>query len=94
MEDLDFSEKVDKYLEQTCAWNLEGERGIKTLTGLVKVLGYNDAWGDNLKEFFADNSGALEAVIDWIREQDVQEWDENLGAVLVPNDDEEEDDEE
>jgi hypothetical protein len=39
-------------------------------------------------EFFSDNQGAMEALIEWIKDAKVREWKENFQNLLDDVDDE------
>lgn len=65
-----------------------GQRGVRNLNKITQdVGGYTD-----LEEFLEDNPGAIEAVINWIQEQNNELWDRNLGCLVEIDSDE--DDEE
>lgn len=78
---------VDAYCEQNKFYHFEGPRGIKNFEQLVSVISYND-----LDNFLEDNSGAIEAVIQWINDQDNDEWKEELVSYLKYRDDEDDED--
>jgi hypothetical protein len=70
----------------------EGRRGVENLCRLVRAIGYKDSthfgqfahdgsYGD-LIEFLEDNSGCVEAIKEWIAEQDIQDWKDNLESEL------------
>lgn len=70
---------------------MEGSRGVGNLCNLVRAIGYRDAmnrmqYGNgcigDLIEFLEDNSGAIEAIVTWIGDQDIQDWRENLESEL------------
>jgi hypothetical protein len=86
----DMNELLDDYLSQKSMHRTEGMAGVKNLCRIVRALGYKDdmyrmqldvgcALGD-LLEFLQDNPGAIEALIDWIGNQEVTEWKENLDS--------------
>lgn len=88
--------KIDKILDEKKIYRFEGSRGVSNLCKLVSLLGYRDpfqqgqlsdggCFGD-LICFLEDNPGAMEAVVDWIRENHDEEIEED--------DEEEEGDEE
>ena len=87
-DDKSFDEKVQEFLSNEGHYSLEGRRGLIALCSLVGALGYKDhghsmqlsstASVGDLVEFLQDNSGAIEAVVDWIMRQNVPEWEENL----------------
>lgn len=72
--------KLELYIEQEGIHHTEGERGVRNLTKIVKALGYQD-----LNAFFADNSGAIEAVVGfvyrWVPRN--EDWSEALQAQLT-----------
>ncbi len=73
------------------AIRIEGSRGFENLCRLARAIGYRDPMyqlqfrdgcvGD-LMVFFEDNPGAIEAVINWIAEQDSDEWKEAIESEL------------
>ena len=83
---------VDKYCEM-CEFSSEGERGVRDLHRLVEDMGYpghDYAYGTPIEVFLIDNPGAIEAIVEWIKEQNFSEWKENLKSNLL--EEEEEDD--
>ena len=92
-EELTMSEVVDKWQKQQNAYRTEGTSGVENLEKLIKALDvqYNDYRFDCLREFLRDNSGCVEAMIEWIKEINVKEWKESLESDL--HEDEEDPDE-
>lgn len=88
----DFSDKIDTFIDENQMYTFEGERGVRNLEKLTKALGYNEPFGSSLTQFLADNSGAIEAIIEWIKECRNEEWDENITA-QIPDEEEDEDNE-
>ncbi len=84
----DFEETIEKYLSFNKIYRFEGAQGVRNLEKLLGDMGYRNGEFFNrvLENFFADNSGAIEAVIDWISNLNSTEWNENLSACL-PEDD-------
>lgn len=82
----DFSDKIDTFLDENGCHTLEGERGVRNFEKLVRALGYNDHFSNPLQEFLADNSGAIEAMIEWIKDSRCQEWSDNIAEHLVDED--------
>lgn len=90
-EELTLSDLLEKYMDQEKMYHLSGRKGVENLARVARVLGYKDpqyfgqfqggAFGD-LIDFFEDNPGALEAVVDWISEQDLPEWREKVASEL------------
>lgn len=61
----------DKFLELNEIHHWEGERGMENFEKVCKEMKYRGTgfrWGTPIEEFFGDNPGAIEAVMDWIRE--------------------------
>lgn len=96
----DMNDALDAFAEQHNAYRTEGRAGLKTLCKVARAIGYRDpsyfgqldsscAIGD-LIEFLEDNSGAVEAILDWIRNTNAPEHLENITEVLDCSDDEEE----
>ena len=79
------TELIQEYRDHKRVQCMEGSSGCQNLCKLVRAMGYRDAmnrqYGDLIK-FFEDNPGAIEAVIDWIAEQDIQDWKECLESEL------------
>jgi len=72
-------ELVDGYLDQNNINCIEGRRGVESLCQLTRALGYQDPYymgqlspkaaiGD-LVMFLEDNPGAIESIIEWVRNQ-------------------------
>lgn len=96
---------VERFMDQEGMNHLEGQRGVKNIAKLVNALGYQDfsrygqqPGGYCLGDIFAfleDNSGACEALVEWISSRRSPEWSEALKSRLVEDnedDDGEEDD--
>lgn len=87
-------EVMSEYQEHKKISNNEGSSGVKNLCRLVRGMGYKDtmyfgqfaqdgSYGD-LIEFLEDNPGCVEAIKEWIGDQDLDEWRENLESELPP----------
>lgn len=87
----DVSELVERYMEQEQMYRMEGRAGLENLCQLTGALGYKDpqyygqmsskaVLGD-LVMFLEDNSGAVEAVVEWIKQQRSPEWHAALSEV-------------
>jgi transcriptional regulator with XRE-family HTH domain len=78
----------------------EGRPGLENLCKLANALGYkdrqyfgqlsHDACIGDLMEFFEDNSGAIQAVKEWIADQEIPEWKESLESHLPEKEEESE----
>lgn len=82
-EGKDLDELVDAWAEKNNAWRTEGPRGRENLEKLIRVLGYR-----NMDAFLEDNSGAIERVFEWIKEQNNTEWKEAFAEFDEDQDDE------
>lgn len=96
----DMGELVDYYLDQEGCRRTEGRAGLVMLATLSQGLGYKDpmyfgqltpkaSMGD-LMEFFQDNPGAVQAVVEWVKEQRAPEWQTRLLEICPDFDSEEE----
>ena len=75
---MDQVEMFDTYLDQNRMWHFEGVRGVRNLTQIVEdVCGYT-----SIDTFLEDNPGAMEAVVNWIREVNCLEWRQNLEELV------------
>jgi hypothetical protein len=74
---MDADELLGAFVEQEKFYNFEGSRGIERLLKIVQTL---DPHYRNLEDFFSDNPGAIEAIVDWIEEQvpKAESWEQNL----------------
>lgn len=81
---------LQRYMDDNKMYSFEGESGVRRVERLMsQVCGYDNNFGSVLHNFFADNPGAIEAVIDWIGKQKVIEWKDNLESLVGPDEDEE-----
>jgi hypothetical protein len=69
-EEKDAHEIIGDYMDAkvfSCCF--EGDRGVEQLETLVRDLGYTGGgwkYGDPIEAFLSDNSGCIEAIIEWI----------------------------
>jgi hypothetical protein len=88
-EKLSGDELIEKWRNDNRAYCLEGDSGLENLEKLCRLLGYGHGfrWGDPIQHFLSDNSGACEAIVDFISEWTERnaEWrealEESLGQV-------------
>jgi len=80
-DDMSLSELIQKYLDQEKMYSMEGPRGVRNLHKLIQVL---DNHYHNFDTFLQDNSGAIEAIIEWIGSTKLTDWKENIIDVLHP----------
>ena len=78
-------ELIDNYIEDNKMWSFEGDSGVRKFTKLVRdVGGYR-----SIEEFLADNSGAIDSMVEWMKGLRVPEWEENLAAYATEEEAEE-----
>ncbi len=90
----DTNELFDKYLDDNRMYRFEGTDGVRKLDDLCANLGYTRGQfiGANpIMNFLADNPGAMEAIVEFIRDQidHLPEWQENLELQMYDEIDEE-----
>ncbi len=100
-EDKSPEEIFDKYVDQEKLWSTEGARGVSNLCKLVRAIGHKDflcngsltngGYLGDLMVFFEENPGAIEAVMEWIRENMdcAGDWAEKLESQLLAEEEEE-----
>lgn len=71
----DLGELLDKYIDQNKMYHFEGPSGVQKFAKIVGVLGYS-----SVDAFLEDNSGAIDAMIQWIGEMSEPEWRAALAA--------------
>ena len=87
--------KLSQFLKKRKMHHFEGPNGVKNLCRLAKALGYKDSqhFGQFeagcsygvLLNFLEDNSGACDAIVEFIEEYMNEEWEENLQQELTEN---------
>jgi len=84
---MNFTEALNEFRKVERLNSTEGSRGVKNLCRICRAIGYKDdqyfgqfdskaSYGD-LIEFLQDNSGAVDAILDWMCENG-EYWTENL----------------
>ena len=95
-EEMDLCELINEWQDENKAWHFEGGSGVRKFEELCDALGYARGEflgsGVSIPNFLADNPGAIDALINWISEQNVDDWKENLISEL-PDAEAEEDEE-
>ena len=81
---------LDAYLDQKQYYHFDGRRGVERLCQLAGDLGYRDpqyfgqltstACIGNLVLFLEDNPGAIEAIMDWVRDTSSTEMADTLAG--------------
>lgn len=91
MEDeLSFFELLEEFRNQEKIFCLEGGRGVAGLEKICEAIGYRDQpfrYGSPLESFLSDNSGAIEVLLEWIAEQDTEDWRDSLESHLKSQED-------
>ncbi len=75
-------EIFDAAMAAEAAYSLEGRRGVETLNKMAKMLGYDD-----LEAMLLDNSGMIEAMVDWARDNVSTEQADRLESYIPADDD-------
>jgi len=75
----DIHDLLDKWMDANRVHSFEGYSAVPNLEKLVRALNPDYT---SLEEFLADNSGACEAMINWIQESNMKEWVEALKSQL------------
>lgn len=96
----DMDELVEAFVEHNRFYCMEGNQGVSRFAQVVSAIGYNHQSGDYghpILNFLADNSGAIEKLMEWIGDQNSEEWKESIAETLlndgyddVPDEDEDE----
>lgn len=98
-DDREFCELLDDHIQDKNLWCTESTTGVRNLCRIIRALGYKNfqnfgqfdggCYGD-LIDFLEDNSGAVESIIDWIREEGGNDdWEDNLRQNIVTHNEEE-----
>lgn len=91
----DLQGTLDKFRDHEGLYQTEGERGVNNLEKVLAALGYDSRYSTSvLHSFLTDNSGAVEALLQWVGEQRSQEWRDMLVERMGGEDSDEEDDDE
>lgn len=94
----ELTELIRKYRDQEGITSNEGARGVNNFEKLCKAIGYdkNGAFinASPILNFLSDNSGAIEALIEWIGDTRIPEWADDLREQLPDDMSDVEDEEE
>lgn len=85
IEEKTLDEVIDEYVSHKKMYHFEGDTGVERLNTFTKDMGYDRhgfAYGSPLEAFLSDNPGAQEAIINWIRDQNIKDWKESLESCL------------
>jgi hypothetical protein len=90
----DVAELLDAYMAQEKMHHMEGRRGVEHLCQIAGAMGYKDPqhWGQltrkatvgDLLAMLEDNSGMIEAMVEWIRGRNFSEFREKLEEAVGP----------
>ncbi len=83
-------ELVEEFEDFNKSWSNEGGAGVTNLEKLLEAIGYDASFRGTIDNFLRDNSGAVEAIKQWIIDQDIEEWKENLESTLPEKEETEE----
>jgi hypothetical protein len=96
MSDKSVAELLDIYMEQEKMTRMEGRKGVENLCKIARALGYKDPmyWGQltstaaigDLIMMLEDNSGMIEAMLEWIGSRDFKEFREPLEDLIKAED--------
>lgn len=87
---MSLAEKFDQFLDASKFYNFEGLRGVNNFETVVEfICGYQ-----TIHEFLEDNPGAIDAMVDWIRNRKCPEWEDKLTRMGYTDYDEEDQDQE
>jgi len=93
IEEKTLDEIVEEYTSFKKMRHFEGDTGMKHLNTLTRDMGYKGhgfEYGSSLEAFLSDNPGAQEAIVNWIRDQNINDWKEELESCLPAEDEEKE----
>lgn len=85
MESITLAELIAEYHASKSLHRMEGEAGVRGLEMTLSAIGYKSdqfRYGSSIEKFLIDNPGAIEALYDWIIEQDTEEWKEEIETHL------------
>ena len=71
------SQLIEEWMDAKQYHSFEGASGPRQFDELTKILGYRD-----LDEFLADNSGCMEAMLEWVGDHAVAKWIKSMEEEL------------
>jgi len=93
----DMNQMIDRLLEENSFRCLEGRRGLEAICCIARAIGYVDpmrsgtisakATLGDLMCMLEDNPGLMEAMVEWIKDQNAPEWKQELAAHITQDDD-------
>lgn len=83
LKERDMSEVVDQYMSENNMHCMEGARGVRQFEKLARALGYSDICSvSTLHAFLEDNSGCIEAMVEWIKTTRNPDWKDELESQI------------
>lgn len=95
LDGMNFDSLLNKYMDDKKLWNIEGRAGLTNLAAICSAIGYKDpnyfgqlsreaSIGD-LVNFLEDNSGAIEAIIEFIKQEGDRndDWQSSLRDYIL-----------
>ena len=86
-----YNKQMEDYLAKHKMYCMEGPRGVRNLEQIAtEVCGYTPDYSGVMANFFQDNPGAIEAVVEWIGKQALKgDWKDNLESLVGPAEEDE-----
>ena len=86
-----YNKQMEDYLASKKMYSMEGGRGVTNMeTVMREVCGYDSSFSGVMANFFQDNPGAIEAVVEWIGKQALKgDWKDNLESLVGPAEEDE-----
>ena len=86
-----YNKQMEDYLSNNKMYSFEGPRGVRHMEQVIQdVCGYTPDYSGVMANFFQDNPGAIEAVVEWIGKQAMKgDWKDNLESLVGPAEDDE-----
>ena len=85
VDEMSFDELIDEYMDREGMHHMDSLRATRKFPLMLQVL--NDDYTD-FDSFFLDNPGALESLVEWIKDQNISEWTVNIKNALHGEDNE------
>ena len=90
---LTMEELVEKWMNHNNIFCFEGSSGLARFEKLLSVLGvrkHNLKHGSLIEVFLSNNSGAVDALVEWIGKQSDSDWEAALEEIVGAENEEEE----
>lgn len=90
MSEETLEELVDEFIDVNELHRFEGNCGLENFEKILRSIGYEGhpfKYGSPIEHFLSDNSAAVEALVEWIKERDLPEWRERVESWLPERDD-------